>query len=170
MGTRPATAGVTVSMNIRSSTSVLLALLSFAGFSCGSTADRSELQTEVILYDSGSEVSMHVGLTQLQLTETGFLELESIGDGRCPPDVNCIWEGEVVGFFRVGSLEEMSLLIQTDGIIQGFAEGKTGAVHSLSGTPQAIFELDGVRYELVPSGLIVDGPDLVGLEIVVTTL
>ncbi len=125
----------------------------------------------MIAYSSGSSVRLEVGRSQLQLTDTGFLVLESIGDGRCPPDVNCVWEGEVTGRFRVGSLTEMNMIIETDGIIPGYVDGKTAAVHSLSGTAQAIFELDGVRYELVPSGLIVNNSDeLIGLEIVVTTI
>lgn len=161
-----------ITMIARSASSVSIALLMMIlGMSCGSGTTESERGSEVILYSSGSSVRMELRSTKLQLTETGVLELDVIGDGRCPPDVNCVWEGEVVGRFRVGSLSEMDQIIETDGIIPGFLDGKTAPVHSLSGTPETIFELDDVRYELVATDLILnDSNELVGLEIVVTTL
>ncbi|MFW2380517.1 MAG: hypothetical protein ACN4GZ_02075 [Acidimicrobiales bacterium] len=148
-----------------------MTLVLCVGAGCGSTQTSAEQQAAVETYVSGSPVQMQVGLTRLQLTESGVLVLNSIGDGRCPADAACVWEGEVAGFFGVGSLEEMNKGVETDGLIRGFTDGERAPAHSLSGSPKVVFELDDIRYELVVTDLIVNQSDeLVGLEIVVTTL
>lgn len=138
---------------------------------CGSEQSPADGSAQTVPYESGSTVRMLTDLTRLQLSDSGVLVLDSIGDGRCPPDVNCIWEGEVTGFFRAGSSDEMDQLIQTDGLLQTLVDSSSVPVHSLSGTPEAFFELDGVQHQLVAIDLIVDGSDQpIGLEVVVTTL
>jgi hypothetical protein len=160
-----------IGMNHRITVALVSVCLMGSAPGCGSELSPTDGLVQTVTYESGAAVRMEIELPRLQLSDSGVLVLESIGDGRCPAEVNCVWEGDVTGLFRVGSLDEMNQLVETDGILQTVADGSPVPVHSLSGTPETFFELDGVRYQVVATELIVDGSDRpIGLEVVVTTL
>lgn len=110
---------------------------------------------------SGAPVSLAGEPFELGIGEVARIDdhltitLVEVFDGRCPQDVECVWEGEVGSVYSVVS----------DGVeqvvdLQGFDAGN-GPTHSLEGRTSATFTVGQRQFELSALDLVLDDTDVI---------